>query len=348
MTVIACAARLILPAVVLLMGAGNSFAQTVPSAARLENYLQTVVRLTAAERQRLRDGAPVTKLLEADPNKEVALFGAIWINASPQRYVQSVRDIENFERGGSFIRTKRISTPPSMEDFAEIRLSPEDFNDLRACRVSDCELKLDQSAIDRIRGQVDWTKPTAKAFTDEVFRQLAYNYVNGYRESGNGGLAVYRDKSRPAFVADEFRSMVDRMPELTTYLPELRRYLLDYPNATLSGASDFLYWQETIFGLKPTVRINHVVIRESAEETVVASKMLYSSHYFWTALELRVLIPDASRGPGFWFVSVNRSRSDGLDGFSGRIVRSHVLSQAQDSLARSLTATKTRLESNVR
>jgi hypothetical protein len=207
---------------------------------------------------------------------------------------------------------------------------------------------LDQSAIDRIRVQVDWTKPTAKAFTDEVFRQLAYNYVNGYRESGNRGLAVYRDKSRPTFVADEFRSMVDRMPELTAYLPELHSYLLDYPNATLSRASDFLYWQEAIFGLKPTFRINHVVIREGAEETVVASKMLYSSHYFWTALELRVLIPDALRGTGFWFVSVNRSRSDGLDGFTGSIVRSRVRSQAQDSLARSLTATKTRLEANVR
>ena len=90
------------------------------------------------------------------------------------------------------------------------------------------------------------------------------------------------------------------------------------------------------------------MIREGAEETVIASKMLYASHYFWTALELRVLIPDASRGPGFWFVSVNRSRSDGLDGFTGRIVRSRVRSEAQDSLARSLTATKTRLEANVR
>jgi len=36
--------------------------------------------------------------------------------------------------------------------------------------------------------------------------------------------------------------------------------------------------------------------------TVVASKMLYASHYFWTALELRVLLADPARGAGFWFV----------------------------------------------
>jgi hypothetical protein len=344
----AFAARLALPAVIVLLGFGSLFAQTARPAEQLERYLQTVVRLTASEQQRLRDGQPIARLLDADPNSEVALFGAIWINATPQRYVQAVQDIENFERGNSFIKTKRISTLPRIEDFAELKLTEDDFDDLRNCKAGDCELKLDQAAIEKIRKEVDWTKPTAKAFTDEMFRRLAYEYVSGYRESGNGGLAVYRDKSRPTFVADEFRSMVDRMPELTTYLPELRRYLLDYPRSPLSAATDFLYWQEAIFGLKPTVRINHVVIREGAEETVIASKMLYASHYFWTALELRVLIPDPSRGPGFWFVNVSRSRSDGLDGFTGRIVRSRVRSQSQDSLTRSLTATKNRLEVNAR
>jgi hypothetical protein len=348
MKVISFAARLGLPAVIVLLGVGNLFAQTLRPLAQLENYLQTVVRLTAAERQRLRDGSPVTRFLEADPNTEVALFGAIWINAAPQRYVQAVRDIENFETGDSFIKTKRISTPPRIEDFAELKLTEDDFKDLKNCKAGDCELKLDQAAIDKIRTQVDWTKPSAKAFTEEMFRRLAYDYVNGYRESGNSGLAVYRDKSRATFVADEFKSMVDRMPELTTYMPELRRYLLDYPQAALSAASEFLYWQEAIFGLKPTVRINHVVIRDGAEETVIASKMLYASHYFWTALELRVLIPDPSRGPGFWFVNVSRSRSDGLNGFTGRLVRNRVRSQSQDTLARSLTATKDRLEANVR
>ncbi len=67
--------------------------------------------------------------------------------------------------------------------------------------------------------------------------------------------------------------------------------------------------------MKPTIRVSHLTIREGPQETVVASKMLYATHYFWTGLELRVLMPDESRGPGFWFVTVNRSRADGLSGF---------------------------------
>ena len=212
------------------------------------------------------------------------------------------------------------------------------------CRVGKCELKLDQAAIDKIRRDVDWNSPAAKGFTEQILRQLVYQYINGYRENGNAGLAVYRDKDRPTFVADEFKSMIERMPELATYLPELRAYLLNYPHASLTQSTDFLYWQEAKFGLKPTVRVNHLVIREGAEETVVASKMLYAGHYFWTGLELRVLVPDPSRGRGFWFVNVNRGRSDGLDGFTGSIVRGRVRSQAEESLSRSLIATKKKLE----
>ena len=160
-------------------------------------------------------------------------------------------------------------------------------------------------------------------------QRLALEYATGYPKAGNGRLAVYRDASRPTFVAEEFRAMVDQMPELTSYMPNLRRYLLEYPKESVPDAISFLSWQETEFGLKPTIRINHLTIREGPDETVVASKMLYASHYFWTGLELRALLPDPSRGPGFWSVTVNRSRSDGLSGFTGFFVRRRVRSEVQ-------------------
>jgi hypothetical protein len=113
----------------------------------------------------------------------------------------------------------------------------------------------------------------------------------------------------------------------------------------LANSTDFLYWQETQFGLRPTIRISHLVIQERSNRTVVASKMLYASHYFWTALELRVLLLDPARGPGFWLVTINRSRSDGLSGFTGRVIRSRVRSEVEDGTRVALAATKTRLES---
>jgi hypothetical protein len=76
--------------------------------------------------------------------------------------------------------------------------------------------------------------------------------------------------------------------------------------------------------------------------------MLYASHYFWTGLELRVLVPDPSRGPGFWFVAINRSRSDGLGGFVGRFVRSRARSGALEGTLALLQTTKRRLETGIR
>jgi hypothetical protein len=144
-----------------LLAAGGIGAQAGRSAGlppRLDSYLATTVRPTAAERKRLMSGGPVTKLLDADASKEVAVFGAVWIEAPARRYVEAVED------------------------------------------------------------------------------------------------------------------------------------------------------------------------------------------YFWTALELRMLLPDLARGPGFWLVTINRSRSDGLSGFRGLFVRRRVRSEAVNGVLAALMATKNRLE----
>jgi hypothetical protein len=275
----------------------------------------------------------------------VSVFGAIWINAAPHRYVEAVKDIENFERSETFMITKRISAAPKLNDFADWQLPKEDFTDLRTCRVGKCELKLSRHTIEKVRAEVDWTKPTAKAAVEDVLRHLAYGYVTGYLENGNSALAVYLDGAKPTVVGTEFESMIDHMPTLTEYQPELQRYLLGFPKATFPDCTNFLYWQVTQFGLKPTMRISHLVIRENAEETVVASKMLYASHYFWTALEL---VSDPSRGTGFWFVTVNSSRSDGLSGLFGRLIRSCIRREVQKGVLAYLTETKKKLEQHAR
>ena len=296
---------------------------------RLKAYIASSVKLTAAQRSQLLAGQPVTQLLEADPSREVAIFGAVWIDAPASRYVAALRDIEQFEKGENFLATKRISTPPRLEDFDTLRLPPDDIADLKTCRVGNCELKLSETALTHIQQRIDWSKPTASADAERAVRKMAFDYVNGYLEGGNSRLAAYRDRKRPTFVEPEFAEMVGRMPELMDYLPDLKKYLLEYPRVTLPKAESILYWQSVKFGLKPTVRINHLTIVEEPTHVAAVSKMLYASHYFWTAIELRVLVPDPARGDGVWFVTVNRSRSDGLSGFVGSIIRRKVRSEAE-------------------
>jgi hypothetical protein len=315
---------------------------------RLDAYLTQVVKLAPKERSELSAGAAVAKLLEVDKSKEVSVFGAIWIDAPMHQYVEAVKDIERFEHGGGFKITKKIGQPAGQADFADLHLPKADVEDLRKCRVGDCEVKLGEEGIKRIRSEVDFAGAQAQAGADAVMRKLALEYVDGYREGGNARLAVLRDKSRPAFIEQEFREMIDRMPELTSYLPDVRRYLLEFPKQPLPDATSYLYWQETEFGLKPTIRISHVVIREGPDDAVVASKMLYATHYFWTGLELRALIPGPSRERGFWLITVNRSRADGLSGFTGSVIRGRVQSEVKDGTLAALKSTKEALEHGAR
>jgi len=333
-----------LAATVLLSTEGGMDAQSASLPPTLDRYVSDVVKLTKSERRELLAGAPVTKLLPGDATKEVGVFGAIWINAPIQGYVEAIKDIENFERGAAFRVTKRISAPPVLADVVALRLPEEDLKELPDCLVGDCIIKVSEQALRRFRNEVDWQGRDAHAQANRLMRELSLEYVTAYLAEGNERLAVYRDNSRPTSVASEFREMTDQMPELTTYMPQLRDYLLNYPRATLAGATSFLYWQETNFGLRPTIRISHVTIREGPNDTVIASKMIYASHYFWAGIELRVLLPDAPRGAGFWLVTVSRSRSDGLSGFTGWFVRRRARSEVERGVLAGLAATKDRME----
>lgn len=312
--------------------------------ARLEHYLTNVVRLTPAERNRLATGEPMTKMLEADESKELAVFAGGWIRGSMRRYVDAVKDIETFERGGGFRVTKRVSTPPTLSDFRELRIPDADLDDLRSCRVGRCEVSLGEQALQRFQSEINWTAPSARADANALVQRLALEYVTRYLEGGNDQLAVYRDRSRPRFVAEELRAMIEQMPELTTYIPDARRYLLEYPKVTMPGATSFVYWQEVQFGLKPTIRVSHLTVRDGADDALVMSKMLYASHYFWTGLELRALLSDRARGDGFWLITVSRSRSDGLDGFTGMVLRGRVRSEVEEGALAAVQWTKQWLE----
>ena len=64
-------------------------AQGQPSLpARFDSYIKAHVKLTADEYTQLLAGQPVTQHLETDPAKEVAIFGAVWVNAPMARYLE--------------------------------------------------------------------------------------------------------------------------------------------------------------------------------------------------------------------------------------------------------------------
>jgi hypothetical protein len=299
--------------------------------------------LTASELEALEAGRPVARLLTADSGDEV-VFGAVWIEATVADYLRAMRDIERFECGGSFTTTRRLSDPPRVEDFADMSLTDVDVADLRSCRTGKCNVILTNTSLEKFQRDIDWSSATAAESVERMARQMAFSIVEAYTASGSAGLGPYVDEARPVVPIQDLSAVLERMPMLSRSEPDFRRLLIGYPNVQLPNSTSFFYWQIVHFGLKPTIRINHVVITSAPDHFVVASKQLYASHYFRAAVEIRHLIPDPARGRGFWLLDVSAARVEGLNGLVGSLIRGHVHSETLKGLADGLEATKLKIE----
>ena len=301
--------------------------------------------MAAAQIAAVRQGRPVAVALLTPVDREIQVGGAVHVRAAAERVAAVLQDVERLESGEGFIRTRRLSNPPRLEDFRDLDLPAQDVAALRRCRPGDCEVKLGTGAFDLL-ARFDWTAPNATVRIDELARQLSLGYIDAYRRGGNAELAVYHDSSRPQFIAAEFADMVSRAGMWPELLGPLNDYLLGYPvTPAPPDARDFFYWSLAEFGLKPVIRLNHVVVfptgLPAGLQYVVAVKQLYASHYFHTALELRAVVADDGPEPtGSTIVILNRARSDGLTGLFGGLVKSKARSGSQQGLEKALAAIK--------
>jgi hypothetical protein len=179
-------------------------------------------------------------------------------------------------------------------------------------------------------------------------------FLTAYREGGNQALGVGRDNKKPTLVREQFEALLEDSDYLLTYVPELHRYLLEYPKAELRGATDFLYWAVNDFGLEPVLRLSHVTIYrpggDSNSSAVIASKQLYFSRYFYTGLDMRFLVRNQSdpSNERFYLVTISRFRSDELGGLFGGVLRKAAEGGARDGLQRYLEVCKPAIESYYR
>jgi hypothetical protein len=332
------------------LGSAPSSRQQVVPERSLGRFLATRFGFSAAQIAAVRAGRPIAVNMPSSLDREVAVAGAIHIDATAERLVALLQDVERLESGTGFLRTRRISDPPRLEDFADLELPAADVKALRKCRPGNCDVKLGQGAFDLLK-QIDWRAADATAQVNALARRTALEYVEAYRKGGNGELAIYRDSKRPQFIAEEFADMVARTRLLPDMLPELADFLLRYPAVRRpEGTSDFFYWSLADFGLKPVLRLNHVVVYPTGEPIAtryaVAVKQLYASHYFHTALEIRAVVDDAARpGKASYLVMMNMARSDGLTGMFGGLVKSKALSGSREGLEKALGAIRRLSES---
>jgi hypothetical protein len=312
----------------------------------------TALGLTSDQVASVDAGRAVAKVLSWGGPSEVYVFGAVHVDGSPTTYLQAARDVGRLKGAPGYLGVGELRHDATVNDLSALTLEPDDVKALKNCREGSCDVQLPTASIQAFRDGVVWSRPDAAEQANVLARPMVLRLVGAYREGGNAALGEYRDKEHPARVAEQFATMVGRASALPDVLPDLRRYLLEYPNAELPQSDSFFYWEKVAFGLKPTIRVNHALIyrgqTQGRDFGAVAIKQLYASHYFHTALDLSVCVDDGESGRGFYLLTLKGSEQEGLTGLKGSMLRKIVVDKTRSSLESALTSIKRTVEQSPR
>jgi hypothetical protein len=319
--------------------------------AELQTYLKENIGLNPDQIAAIHRGQPVAKTLESRSPAEIFVFGVIYVKASPESYVRFAADFDRLRKLPEYIAIEGFSTPPRLSDLKGFAFDSDDVNGLKNCKPRNCQIQLPSATIEQLHHSINWSASDGEEQANQFIQKLASQRLLTYQKEGDRILgAVYNDKNEPTNVAEQFKYMLSHSSTLSKRLPEFYNYLLAYPDSKPANVDNAFYWDKVKFGLKPTLRIVHVVTMrgKSPQEPayVIAEKQLYSSHYFETALDLTFCIhpSDDLQQPGFYLIKVMGSEQAGLTGFRGSIVRKVAVGKSVSGLQGSLTAIKSALE----
>jgi hypothetical protein len=301
----------------------------------------------------IRGGKAVARILDSRTPDEVFVFGAVavYVQSTPEDYLRLASDVDSLRKLPNYLAIHKFSDPPRLSDLDGLTLEQEDIEQLKKCKPGHCEVQLPGESMDALQRSVDWSAPDAAEQVNRLAKEMILEALLRYQQGGNAALGTYRDKNHPAVVADTFQSLLSRSKALPVYLPDLDRYLLDYPNAQSENIKSEFYWEKVNFGLKPTIRVIQAIVYRGASATdpayAVALKQLYASHYFETALDITVCIRDEEdqKRPRMYLITLKGSQQAGLTGFKGSIVRKVAVDKTRSSLEKALASIKQRLES---
>ncbi len=229
-----------------------------------DKFFRQYADLNDGQIEAIRSGKAVAKVLESRIPDEVFVFGAVYIDAAPESYLKLAGDIAELRKLPGYLAIRKFSDPPQLSDLEGFTVEPGDVKDLKDCKPGDCEFQLPAEAMEEFQRSVNWAAPDAAEQVNRLAQQMALQALKDYIQGGNAALGVYRDKKHPAAVAETFQSLLSRVEALPAYVPDLDRYLLEYPNFKPANAESEFYWEKVNFGLKPTLRMAQRIVYRGA------------------------------------------------------------------------------------
>jgi hypothetical protein len=319
-----------------LSGSGDPFAFFRPS-----------IAVTAADRRQLDQGKPIARTLPGE-DREVAVFAAVPIDIDGDRLVAWMRRIAELKKSAYVLAIGRFSDPPRIEDLAGLVLDEDDLSDLRQCRPGACGIKLTGPEIAELSDLRGKSGSNWRPALQDWYRAVVLRRVQAYRDGGRPVLGAYADGDRLDTPAARFSDLLRHSAFLADHVPQLARYLEQYPRAPAAGVESFIYWSKERLGPRAVIRVTHLAIlrgmSDAVPDALVAGAEIFASHYLNASLGITVITRGAV-GARRYLVYLNRSEIDGVGGLFGGIVRWFVERRLKSEAADVLTGLRQRLES---
>jgi len=294
----------------------------------------------------LARGETVVNLLPAKDKREVAVCGLVGLRVPAEVFLESFRESMTRKSNAAILEIGRFSSTPTLTDLQGFTIEDRDIDDMRACLVGDCRLKLSAGMIERFRNEMDWDAPDYRIRATHLLKAMLLDYVNDYLARGDAALIEYNDKSKAIRLADEQRALMASSAYMNI-LPGFPQLVKGNSKPEMSIVENAIVWSKIKFGLKPVFAINHILVYRRAQEAglqvLVASKQIYANHYFDSSLALTAFVHVPGSNPGSYLFYENRSRADGLEGAFSQIKRSLVEGKAVDGLKTILETSRANL-----
>ncbi len=191
----------------------------------LNAYFKDHICLSESQLKAIQNGKAVAKNLRSRTPAEIFLFGAVYIKATPDAYIDFSNDFGRLRQISGYLAIGRFSTPPRVADLDGFTFESDDIDALRKCKPGACQIQMPESSMRNIRTSIDWSAPNVAGQINQLLQRTAIQRLSAYQQDGNAALGIYNDKEHPTDVAGQFQYILSYSRALPEYLPAYK-YLL--------------------------------------------------------------------------------------------------------------------------
>lgn len=325
-----------------LLAVGPMHQDGTPASSASGVLEQFLAGFGGGERRDVLAGKVVVEVPRAD-GEYFVVQGAGPTVADGGRLAEWHRHVAELRRSRYVPSIQRFSSPPVLDDLADLVLDRGDLDDLRNCQPGDCGLQLAADEIGTVREAIAAGGRSWRDAATDAFRRIMLARARAYLAGGIASVPLPADSRDAIAPSREFEALLETFAGDPLLTSPVQAYLRNYPRHG-GDVESYLYWSKEKLGdVKPIVAITHLSIHDAgAARHVVTSAQVFATHYLDASVGYTAVLTAAS-GEGY-LVYRRRVRADVLDSTFGGLIRRVVNRRVRSIGPRALEGLRTTIE----